>query len=776
MWRMLLLLLLAALLFPVAARAQQITVRSGEHAGFSRLVLAFDASAGWRLGRTEDGWEFQASDRTVGFDTSRIFDLIPRTRIAAASSPSAGRLRIRVDCDCHVDAFELRRGRIVIDVKDGPAPDGNAFETPLDADPPTPTTNPTVSLAAASPEAPRQAEPGLADAVARTALGGNDRPAAPALAADFSRDAERATRSREFEARVLEELARAGSQGLIVVAPDGRPPGLPPRVDALESSVDRRDPPPLSTDDPDAEAPLRDGPSPAGVARDNTRVETAVDRDSGRPNDRPSGMTADGALCPTSREIDISTWGALTDGVPEIGKYRAALTGEFDEIDPDRAIALARYYVFLGFGAEALQMLELVPPDTADRTFAESIAEIMDHEGQSPVGLALDGYEACDSAASLWAVLAGPPLRPGQDVNEKAVIRAFAELPEHISMHLGPRLIDAFTKADRLETAKVLRNAIILSTRDRTVGAAIAAARLDEASGRPELAEATLGQVLAETDPDSPEALLELSESRLRRGEALEPSMIELLDTFRGENRTTPLAGRIDRTLAVALITAGDFRGGYLRIAGDLTENDDPAVPGLVRRLYLEASERADAAAFLRLVLPNPNGLGSTAADSSARLAIAGRLVELGFVDDAITVLGNLAQGDDPAPRLLVGRAFLAQRRFVEAAATLATLEGADAAALLAEAQEGQGNFGDARRLYARAGRNADVERMAIRENDWAALADSGDPGLRALAERLSIPAPANGPDPDPYQAARKLIEGSADDRLAIGSYMTPQP
>ena len=762
------LLIVLALLFPAMVLAQEVTVRSGEHAGFSRLVLGFDASAGWQLGRIDGGWEFRAEGSRVSFDVSRVYDLIPRTRIAAVETPAPGVLRLRIDCACHVDGFELRRSRVVIDVKDGPAPPGNPFETPLDAASTTPPAEDQARTEADPREAVVPADLANAIAEAAGAPSGQLPPADGPAAIDLSRDADLAARSREFEARILDELARAGGQGLIVPA-DVRPSPVP--------AVEETEGPPGEVR-PDA-APLPDAdpaPRPAADAKDNLRVETAVDRDAKGAVPEGEGLTDLGGTCPAPRRVDLATWGLLTPGASEIGQYRADLTGEFDEVDPENAMRLARFYVFLTFGAEALQSLALVPDSHPDRKIVAAMAEILDHEGTSPAGAALDGYETCDSAVALWSVLAGPALRPGQEVNENAVVRGFAALPDHVKLLLGPRLVEAFVAADRLEAGQVLRNDMLLATEQKTKGAALASARLDTAADRLAEAEKTLGEALGEIDPDDPNLLADLAEARLRRGEALDRATFELLESLVFELRGRPEANRIESVLAEAMIVAGEFRQARTWIDERLASRGDPAAPALLRGLYLAASERSADAGFLQLVLLQPEGLGHDAADAPARFAIARRLLDLGFGDDALAVLGAEAQGRDPDARLIAGRAHLSLGRPEGALAVLAALGGQEAAGLMAEAQEALGNHVEARRLFGLAGRDADAERMAIREGDWLSLAASDDPLLRALAGRLADAATPPGPGAEPYDAARKLIKGAASDRDAVGGYLSPRP
>ena len=62
------------LLMAVPAWAETITVASGEHSGYSRLVLPLPAGSDWQVGRTAAGYELAVSGNDLRFDVSKVFD------------------------------------------------------------------------------------------------------------------------------------------------------------------------------------------------------------------------------------------------------------------------------------------------------------------------------------------------------------------------------------------------------------------------------------------------------------------------------------------------------------------------------------------------------------------------------------------------------------------------------------------------------------------------------------------------------------------------------
>jgi hypothetical protein len=103
--------------------AQDVAIRSGEHESFSRLVLSIGEGTRWQLETTRAGARLRLSEPDAVFDTSGIFERLPRQRLDAVTDEGGGVLSLRLACDpCHVDPFLWRPGRLVIDIVEGPDP------------------------------------------------------------------------------------------------------------------------------------------------------------------------------------------------------------------------------------------------------------------------------------------------------------------------------------------------------------------------------------------------------------------------------------------------------------------------------------------------------------------------------------------------------------------------------------------------------------------------------------------------------------------------------
>lgn len=111
--------LILAAVVPLAAMAQGTSVRSGEHATFSRLVFADAPGRTWDIETEGQTYRIAFSAGVPDLDLSGIFDLIPRTRLNGIDY-NGGVLTLRLSCDCPVRVSQIASGHVVIDVENPP--------------------------------------------------------------------------------------------------------------------------------------------------------------------------------------------------------------------------------------------------------------------------------------------------------------------------------------------------------------------------------------------------------------------------------------------------------------------------------------------------------------------------------------------------------------------------------------------------------------------------------------------------------------------------------
>ncbi|GHE01806.1 hypothetical protein U879_15905 [Defluviimonas sp. 20V17] len=755
-------LLLAAALTAIApaAQAEVIAVRTGEHDGFSRVVLPLaEPAEGWQFGRLDDGYQLRLGRGAVQFDLSRAFDKIPKTRLAAISADDAtGRLTLRLACACHAEIFPFRSTRLVIDIRPGAAPANSPFERPLPPDvaprprPPVPARPPVAGYDWREvPLVPLPAPPPPKI----------DLPAAPNPAIARGR------------AALLNQLSRAGAQGLIEIDP--RQIALPQHpTDGDDQHTDPASaPPPKSHAKPPSETadarmqtagqdtaqmPAQAGPAePTGAkgdtdgGQDRLRIRTVLDRDAAAS--AAPGISAQGGSCPPDEAFAIETWADDTSPAGQFATRRRALVGEFDRPGPDAVGDLARTYLHFGFGAEARNVLTAFPNDGGDtHEILLALSAIFDEE-RPKLANALSGLAACPGKAALWSMLAVPPPAPGDPVDAQAVRRNFSGLPLHLRRMLGPRLSNAFLVLGDTETARALRASVTRAAGKPGPGIQLLDARIDIAEGRPERAEAQAARVVAADGALSAEAMVLLIESRTNRGEPVDPRRIEAVAALAHVHRGTQMGARLTRAQATALASVGRFTEAFAVNGKD---------PSGRKRLWQMLAANGDDEALLKIALQGPD----PELDAGIRLQLSDRLLALGFARAATAWLDAGPVPDDDR-RLRLARAALERRDGLAALDALGAMEAPEAQLLRARALGLTGAHRAAAQLYAALGKTDRQGVEAWRGGDWATARETGTKVQRKVLSLPDRPPPAEAASA-PLAYGRALISSSREARAAL--------
>ncbi|HHS94000.1 MAG TPA: hypothetical protein ENK63_01465, partial [Rhodobacterales bacterium] len=368
------------------------------------------------FGAVEGGFEFRPVREDLTWDLSRVFERISRDRIASIDDLGAGRLFIGVGCDCHADAFFLRDGQVVLDIKDGPPPAALAvFNSPLPDASLTEARGQNETISVASREREIISDRGGLPLVPSMTQGVTETVGAPQSVAPSSETFDVAPlrqpnpRVAETEAALVEQLARAVSQGLVV-------------ADTVQIDNAAR---PAGTNAP-MPLPLRPvlppPPPPVASPRGHVSVETGVDR--AAPDIQQVTATDAGNACLAPTLFEISEWGGSLEQGADLGRYRSRLLGEFDQAESAAVADLAHYYLYLSFGAETKALLRQFPESVERADLLFQMADVMD-TGKAEGAGRLIPQMACDGATALWATLAQLHLKKGQSINTQAVTLAF---------------------------------------------------------------------------------------------------------------------------------------------------------------------------------------------------------------------------------------------------------------------------------------------------------------------------------------------------------------
>jgi hypothetical protein len=745
-----------------------VRVRSGEHADFSRLVFYLPEARDWRLGRSGDGYRIGFGAGALGFDTEAVFDFIPRTRLAALSRVQDG-LQLDLACTCHAVGFLYRPGIVVLDIRDGPPPEGAAFEAPFDQ-----MTSLDADRAPPAESAGRtEAFPGL---VARFVAAA---PAETALSLPQSiQDAPRLD-TGALRADVVARMSAALSQGLVEPAAPGLAPQSPNRVDAPGAEKSADQPPGLTPPGTPPEMPL------AASYRVSTAFDIAF---------RPRGAATMAAQECRPTEAYGFLLATPSDSPTEgLAAARSGLAEDPEAPSPTAVLGLARAYLALGFGAEAAQVLADFGAAGPEAGFLADLAAVMDRPGTTDPALAarLAGDVSCDSPGALWALLATGGRNLPDTIDDAAVLRAVSELPVHLRSHLAPALSQALRQARQDDLAHAVRETVHRTGQKpdpemqledaratealvqramppsapqpaagpEPVPGAVTAEPVDPVDQAPRLASVPAPPVEPRPDPAPTEAglggLADVLEQMAEGRRALDDGTLAEAAALIHESKGSAAGVTLFEAFVPALVSAGRHRealammrrlrrssyaDSYPLQTASAAVLGDLATDGRAGDLILALAEGQDQVA--------PDGL-----PSSLRLSIASRLVDLGLLAQARRYAPPIGPETSPPARIVQARIALAEGEPMEALARIATLDGAEAGRLRAEALAVAGASADAARILRAQGEDATAAEWAWAGEDWSAAAALLPPGpRRELADRLaqqaaeSLPGDADGP------------------------------
>jgi hypothetical protein len=479
------------------AFGQIIIARSGEHEGFSRIVLRIPEGTGWSLDQSRRSASLKFGKADIKVDTSQVFARISRNRLSDLRQAESGSpLEFELACPCDVSGFIQSRTLLVIDIKDPqirPLPAG-VFARPINQAPyqfspvaPAPDQN-------AAPSRPRIAVAGLETAIwPRSQSPGVPFPMPQTRQLNVS------------ERRLVAQIQRATGQGL-----------LTPSIDVADRT------PSMKSVDPRAREPQ------SKPAQENVSVITVIDRDMAKSDAvvRPV-MTA--IACMGSDAVAIQTWGTARSFGDQVSKWRSGLVEEFDRVNPGAAAGLARTYLYFGFGAEASRVLALTSVRSEDQKIFLAMADLLDQRKIADPN-PFSGQQQCDGDVSLWSVLTADAV--SGSVNSRAVLRAFARLPAHLRILLGPGLSRQFTESGDTQTAEAIQRAVSRINQEPDPAFEMARAATAELRGDTDVAEEILTSVAIDGSETSPAALVDLIESLWKSGAAASPDLPELAASY----------------------------------------------------------------------------------------------------------------------------------------------------------------------------------------------------------------------------------------------------
>ncbi|MEQ8897802.1 MAG: hypothetical protein RID23_11975 [Roseovarius sp.] len=730
-----------------AAAGQTVTVRSGEHEGFSRLVFGLPARMGYEVMQSDREARITFERRGLQWRTDSVFDRVPRDRLTALDAPDGKRVVVlSLGCDCDIDTFWHGAAYLVVDIRD---PSGDPEDTAASAG------GAPVTL----PLTPPRERPGNAGRMVSQGLDGIPRVNTPEGEPGAGRNS--LSESRD---RLIMQIGRAASQGLLS-------PGFKmPSALAAEPAPEQVRAPP----EPEV---AESGPRP----NLQLRAETSIDRDMSAV--LMPGLGANGSIaCLDPEQVDVSEWADERPFHEQLGPLRARLVGEFDKPDVAAVLGLARLYIHFGFGAEARQVLRELGDGATTEPVLSGMAVIVDTGHAGPVSKrsvsSLSAQMDCAPTTALWSALSYPELPADAPLDVDAILRGFSDLPVHLRAHLGPGLARRLAQAGYEEGSRRVRRILNRTPETVTPEAALLEAEV-ALKEEGEEAEAELETIVAGNAEPSAEALLRLIRHRLARDAEISYETAQLAGAYAHEHRGQPMGEELTAAYLSALAASGAFGEAFAELAG--AGPNDAASGAPIRSVLVDLlTRRADDYEFLQYALAEADAEAAAPGriDAETANAAATRLLALGFAEAAAAFATPDAAGDTGTERkLLRAEIALQQRRPRQAELALQGLTGAEANRLRAEARSVVGEHDAARRLFAGVGQEGEARREAWLAADWQTLAEDEDRARSEIARlKLNPPDAPEAEDGGVLARDRVLIDRSLETRDAVRALLEANP
>ncbi|MFK7881561.1 hypothetical protein [Roseobacter sp.] len=697
--------------FSSVAVASPINVRSGDHDGFTRLVMQVPPSVRWEMSSVPGRQYITFLGHEDGFDISRVFDIIPRNQLTnIVQYPS--RLELVLSCACDTKVFVESGNFLVVDVIDGPPlPEENRVSDPS-----------FVSL-----------EPSSEFDFGELLWSGTESPYPSNLERDVLQedttdlDSAQNELISDLEAAVVAETRDRLLQGVAAAASRGL---VEPSIVQLNLPVTEEEETPEAEIFDSSRQTLPDAQNELGNLRITNSRDIPIERDS-------LDLMSSGGVCPDSTAVQVTNWGDDRPFHEQVSSVRESLFSEVGRLNEIKALELARLYVFFGFGAEAKQVLRL------SETLTKSNPELMDLASIVDFGFAknprsVHRYADCDSELSLWAIMAARTVSRDQVVNEDAALRTLIKLPLHLRDQIAPALSKRFTELGKTEAASIALRRVNLSKSEGANDANLARAKIEQRKGNIDAADKLLSDITQSNSKESPEALVAFVENRVNDLSPVPADISLLIESYAFEFEDSPIGTQLTRAHVLAAALSGQFAKAIKSLQNSVLYQDATISAELQSYIFSALAKDANDEDFLEVFFSHYPISDSDLTEQSV-LSVAKRLNEMGFSSLAQKTLSVLPSDlRSKEHDILVAEISLDLEKPRDALQVLEDETGKAVDELRARSFLDLGQNGRAVELFQSSGAPETASRAAWLSDDWVDLTSQNSPvfgDIRSLAE-----------------------------------------
>lgn len=619
--------------FGISAIGETIPVISGEHDGFTRLVLTVDPTKPWRLQNSADRSNL-IFEESHDFQSGEIFDRIPRSRlkdVTTSTSAEVSMFSMDLNCKCEVNAYSYQNAHIIVDISD-PSQDVLAAEpsaSPAKLETyfsPDPLPDLSLEIDTQRPDFPyfqsftmdgySHEEPEIADEIMPE----------PVHVEMVVEDVDPELQKTVDEARdaLIRQLSFAADQGLLDFKPD-------------ETSVDE--------EIPDIDSMQHEGFPETEDAYTASSMEDLANQeqisiqsvyDTSHKDDSPTDNS--GKICFQDFEFNIQNWASGENFSEELSMLRVDQIGEFDVTNIGKLDELIKLYIRYGFGAEAKYLIDSYhesishPGILIDLAFVMS-GRIDDHKST------LENAVDCEGAVGMWALASESDMSVRELVPRSSIPTYFAQLPADIRRTIGPRLIEAYLRRNMGEEARLISDLISRAHGEDSVAVEVSHADMLMEEGQIADAKNIYRDVLIADTAESLPALMALVEIYLHEGrevpEDYKSRVLLEADTHRGTQ-----FGLIIRELDVRLTS--DREVALLKLMHEIeVDSENEEIYREMGRGVLSDLSHTNPN-FIKILTSNLDFLGSPQENIDLRFKLASEALANGFPNAASMLLSEL--------------------------------------------------------------------------------------------------------------------------------------
>jgi hypothetical protein len=580
------------------AIALPISVKAAEHKDFTRLVVDYGAPVRWQLGRSLDGYGLRIEGGGPEYDFLKSFDKINTGRIASLQTEQgSGDLIIGMACRCYAVPFEYREGIIVVDFRDGMPPKTSEYEEPL---------LPLESLGSTQFSDGKSDSTLIYDWKNIQSMGGNPKVSDTAPRSNQPKIGQPSLASNFLRLELTEKLSSAASAGFLNLSTDN--------AANLSDNWNGK----KRFQESEEAKNLRDSAAASRIGVGGLPGLSVAS--SASPSEK---IGSEGKPCIPTEKLKISAWRGEKPVFFQLYKSRNSLLGEFDIPKKESLQSTIQFYISIGFGQEASQLLREFPDVIDDESLFSALASLVDGK-EDDMGI-FSAQMGCETPASMWSILGNDTVKAGDFVNAGSAYLAFSHLPAELRRSLGPSLVKRFLQLKDPNSARKLLDSVQRAEKFAAPSNEIAGAAINYSIGKRPEAEHQLKLVADGSGPSSIDALINLIEVRTEQTLPVDPKYVKILEAVEIENAGTTSSNKLSRALNLARGASGEFDRAFSNSIKDPQTQED-----LWRLLANIGSDDN----FLENALLPANGKRPSI-DAHIGGMIASRLANLGFPTEA---------------------------------------------------------------------------------------------------------------------------------------------